>query len=105
MMLWAILTIMTSAAAVFLAAPFLRRLDQPHEPAATRDIEVYRDQLAEVEKETAAGLIDSDQAETASAEIKRRLLAADRAPAPISARGPITAPGSTVISLSSRALG
>jgi cytochrome c-type biogenesis protein CcmH len=37
MTLWAILTIMTSAAAVFLAAPFLRRLDQPKEtPAADR---------------------------------------------------------------------
>jgi cytochrome c-type biogenesis protein CcmH len=31
MTLWAILTITTSAAAVFLAAPFLRRLDQPKE--------------------------------------------------------------------------
>jgi cytochrome c-type biogenesis protein CcmH len=86
MTLWAILTIMTSAAAVFLAAPFLRRLDQPREAPAARDIEIYRDQLAEVEKETAAGLIDSDQAETASVEIKRRLLAADRASGPMLAR-------------------
>jgi len=86
MTLWAILTIMTSAAAVFLAAPFLRRLDQPHEAPGARDIEIYRDQLAEVEKETAAGLIDRDQAETANAEIKRRLLAADRASAPMLAR-------------------
>lgn len=84
MILWAILTIMTSAAAVYLAAPFLRRLDQSQE--ATRDIEVYRDQLAEVEKEAAAGLIEGDQAETASTEIKRRLLAADRARPPNLAR-------------------
>jgi cytochrome c-type biogenesis protein CcmH len=34
MTLWAILTIMISAAAVFLAAPFLRRLDQAAETAA-----------------------------------------------------------------------
>jgi cytochrome c-type biogenesis protein CcmH len=34
MTLWAILTIMTSTAAVFLAAPFLRRLDQPKETLA-----------------------------------------------------------------------
>ena len=80
MILWAILTIMTSAAAVFLAAPFLRRLDQRQEEA--RDIEVYRDQLSEVEKDAVAGLIDGDQAESASTEIKRRLLAADRARAP-----------------------
>jgi cytochrome c-type biogenesis protein CcmH len=37
MTLWAILTIMTSAAAVFLATPFLRRLDRPKEtPTADR---------------------------------------------------------------------
>jgi hypothetical protein len=34
MTLWAILTITTSAAAVFRAAPFLRRLDQPNEVKA-----------------------------------------------------------------------
>jgi cytochrome c-type biogenesis protein CcmH len=84
MTLWAILTIMTSAAAVFLAAPFLRRLDQRQEPA--RDIEVYRDQLSEVEREAAAGLIDGDQVENANTEIKRRLLAADRARPPKLAR-------------------
>jgi cytochrome c-type biogenesis protein CcmH len=84
MTLWAILTIMTSAAAVFLATPFLRRLDQRQEEG--RDIEVYRDQLSEVEKEAAAGLIDGDQAERASTEIKRRLLAADRARGPSLAR-------------------
>lgn len=84
MILWAVLTIMTSAAAVYLAAPFLRRLDQS--PETTRDIEVYRDQLTEVEKEAAAGLIEGDQAETASTEIKRRLLAADRARGPNLAR-------------------
>jgi cytochrome c-type biogenesis protein CcmH len=84
MTLWAILTIMTSAAAVFLAAPFLRRLDQRQEEAG--DIEVYRDQLSEVEKDAAAGLIDGDQAESARTEIKRRLLAADRARAPSLAR-------------------
>ena len=85
MILWAILTIMTSVAAVFLAAPFLRRLDQRQE-APAGDIEVYRDQLAEVEKEAAAGLIEGDQAETASTEIKRRMLAADRARSPSPAR-------------------
>jgi cytochrome c-type biogenesis protein CcmH len=34
MTLWAILTIMTSAAAVLLAAPFLRRLDRPRDTSA-----------------------------------------------------------------------
>jgi cytochrome c-type biogenesis protein CcmH len=83
MTLSAILTIMTSAAAGFLAALFWRRLGQPHEAPAARDIEVCRDQPAEVGKETAAGPIDGGQAETGNAMIKRRLLAADRAHAPI----------------------
>ena len=85
MTLSAILMILTSAAAGFLAALFLRRRDQPHEAAAAGDIEPYRDRLAEVQRETAAGPIDSGQAETASTEIKRRLLAADRASTPTSA--------------------
>jgi cytochrome c-type biogenesis protein CcmH len=85
MTLPAILMIMTSAAAGFLAALFLRGRDQPHQALAARDIENYRDRPAEVQTETAAGLVDGDQAETASAEIKRRLLAADRVPAPTSA--------------------
>jgi cytochrome c-type biogenesis protein CcmH len=84
MTLWAILTIMTAAAAVYLAAPFLRRLDQ--QPEGARDIEVYRDQLVEVEREAAAGLIEVNQAETARTEIQRRLLAADGARPPSLAR-------------------
>jgi len=79
-MLWVILTIMTSVAAVFLAAPFLRRLDQ--RPEAARDIEVYCDQLAEVEKKAAAGLIEGEQAAAARTEIRRRILAADRGRSP-----------------------
>jgi cytochrome c-type biogenesis protein CcmH len=84
-LLWILLTAMCSAAAVLVAAPFLRRLDGG-ETALARDVEIYRDQLREVEREAADGLIDAEQAESASQEIKRRLLAADRsseaAPAP-----------------------
>jgi cytochrome c-type biogenesis protein CcmH len=82
MTLSAILMIMTSAAAGFLAALLFRRRDQPHEAPAARDIESYRDRLAEAQRETAAGLIDGGQAGTASAGIKRRVLVADRVPAP-----------------------
>ncbi len=84
-LLWILLTAMCSAAAVLVAAPFLRRLDG-RDTALARDVEIYRDQLREVEREAADGLIDAEQAESASQEIKRRLLAADRsseaAPAP-----------------------
>ena len=79
MTLWLILTIMTSAAAVWLSAPLIRRFDRPRGADAAGDIEVYRDQLQEVERELGDGLIDEAQAETARIEIKRRILAADRA--------------------------
>jgi cytochrome c-type biogenesis protein CcmH len=75
MILWLVLTVMTSIAAVFISAPFIRRLER-RQTASSSDVAVYRDQLKEVDKETALGLIDAVQAETAKTEIKRRMLAA-----------------------------
>ncbi|HSV22870.1 MAG TPA: c-type cytochrome biogenesis protein CcmI, partial [Xanthobacteraceae bacterium] len=82
MTLWLVLTIMTSAAAVLVSAPFIRRFDRPQLESAG-DIEVYRDQLKEVENERRQGQIDDTQAETARIEIKRRALAADRLEQPM----------------------
>jgi cytochrome c-type biogenesis protein CcmH len=73
MTLWLILTVMTSAAAVVLSAPFIRRLDQTRIGSAG-EIEVYRDQLREVERELRQGHIDEQHADLASVEIKRRVL-------------------------------
>ncbi|TLG75083.1 c-type cytochrome biogenesis protein CcmI [Methylocystis sp. B8] len=75
MILWFILTVMTSIAAVFVSAPFIRRLDW-RQNGLSSDVAVYRDQLKEVDNEAALGLIDASQAETAKTEIKRRMLAA-----------------------------
>jgi cytochrome c-type biogenesis protein CcmH len=86
MTLWVILTIMTSVTAVLVSAPFLRRLDQHRVAGSEGNVAVYLDQLIELEKEAAAGLIDTDRAEAARAEIKRRILAADRAQKPLLAR-------------------
>ena len=77
MLLWIILTIMTAAAAVWVSAPLLRRLDD-RQSAAARDLEVYRDQLAEIDREQTEGSIDADQAAAAGLEIKRRMLATDQ---------------------------
>ena len=82
MTLWLVLTIMTSAAAVLVSAPFIRRFDRPQLESAG-DIEVYRDQLKEVENERRQGQIDDTQAEAARIEIKRRALAADRLEQPM----------------------
>jgi len=82
MTLWLVLTIMTSAAAVLVSAPFIRRFGRPQAESAG-DIEVYRDQLKEVESELRQGLIDDTHAETARVEIKRRALAAGRMEQPV----------------------
>ena len=77
MTLWFVLTIMIAVAAVLVSAPFIRRFDRPQAEVAG-DIEVYRDQLKEVESELRQGLIEDAQAEAARLEIKRRALAADQ---------------------------
>jgi cytochrome c-type biogenesis protein CcmH len=78
MTLWLILTIVTSAAAVWLSVPLIRRLDRP-QPESAGDVGVDRDRLREVERELRDGQIDAAQAETTGIEIKRRILKADRA--------------------------
>ena len=83
MTLWVILTIMTSVTAVLVSAPFLRRLDEQGATTSAGDVAVYLDQLIELEREAAAGLIDGEQTEAARAEIKRRIVTADRAPKPL----------------------
>src|ERR1700730_13360367 len=75
MTLWLIMTVMTSAAAVWLSVPLARRFNRPPTDAAG-NIAVYRDQLREIESELQQGAIDDGQAKTAGVEIKRRILAA-----------------------------
>jgi cytochrome c-type biogenesis protein CcmH len=58
-----ILTIMTSTAAIFLLAMFLRASDRKGAAMAARDGESYRDQPSAVEEVTGANRIDSDQAD------------------------------------------
>jgi cytochrome c-type biogenesis protein CcmH len=84
MALWLILTVMTSAAAVWLMVPLIRHAGRPHDETGS-DIAVYRDQLQEVERDLKDGRIDAAQAETARIEIRRRILAAG---APRPAAGP-----------------
>jgi len=73
MALWLVLTAMTSVAAVLVAAPFLRDWDRRPECRA-RD--VFREQLADIERECARGDIDAASAREAATEIRRRLLSA-----------------------------
>jgi len=76
MTLWLILAAMTAAAVVALIWPLARRAGAARSGS---DIAVYRDQLAEIERDLAAGLVGKTEAEAARVEISRRLLAASDA--------------------------
>ena len=74
MLLWSILVLITALAIAFLLWPLLARRG----PAASRtayDMAVYRDQLAEVERDHERGLLSVDEFQAARTEISRRILA------------------------------
>ncbi len=76
MTLWLILAAMTAAAIFAVIWPLARHAGAGRSGS---DIAVYRDQLAEVERDLAAGLVGKTEAEAARVEISRRLLAASDA--------------------------
>lgn len=78
MLLWILVAILTAAVAAVLLLPLLRAAARVEAPRS-HDVEVYRDQLKELERDRAGGLISGEDAEFARAEIARRLLAASDA--------------------------
>ena len=72
MILWLVLALMTAAAIFAVLWPLSRRTAL----RAGSDIAVYRDQLDEIERDRAAGLIGEDEADAARVEVSRRLIAA-----------------------------
>jgi cytochrome c-type biogenesis protein CcmH len=88
MTLWFALALMTAAAVLAVLWPLARRGRQLRSGS---DIEVYRDQLEEIERDRAAGLIADNEAAGAKVEVSRRLLAAaDAQPAPADGAGTAT---------------
>lgn len=78
MMFWAMaLAMMVAVAALLVLA--LRRGDPQAEGAQAYDLRVYRDQLREVERDLARGVVSDDEAARLRVEIGRRVLAADQA--------------------------
>ena len=73
MTLWFVFALMT-AAAVFAVLWPLGRGSRPHSDSS--EAAVYKDQLTEIDRDVAAGLIGAPEAEAARVEIGRRLLAA-----------------------------
>ena len=73
MTLWFVFALMTAAASFAVLWPLGRR-GQPHSGGG--EAAVYRDQLAEIDRDVASGLLGSSEADAARIEISRRLLAA-----------------------------
>jgi cytochrome c-type biogenesis protein CcmH len=79
---WSVAALLSLGVAGLLIAASLRgRAEAGTAPAASdrsRDMQVYRDQLAEVERDLARGTLDPAEGQRLRAEIARRLLEADR---------------------------
>lgn len=90
-MIWVFAALMTATLILWLTQPLWRRSGAAGAERSAYDLAVYRDQLAELERDLARGLIGTGEAEAAKAEIARRMLAADKggtASAPAPARLP-----------------
>lgn len=83
MLLWTAIALMTGAAIFAVLWPLRVQSEDPGEASAgdvEADLAVYRDQLAEIERDRASGLIGAGESEAARAEVARRMLrAADEA--------------------------
>lgn len=78
MTLWFVFALMTVAAIFAVLLPLGRSGRAQHQGSQDQggEVAVYKDQLAEVERDRVAGLIAAPEAEAARVEISRRLLAA-----------------------------
>jgi len=74
---WLIAGGLAGLVALTLALAF-RRAEREGLAAAESDLLVYREQLAEIDRDVARGVVSEADAEAVRVEVKRRLLAADR---------------------------
>lgn len=100
MLLACLLAGVTLIVLAMVLGPLLKPTKAPAERAAF-DRAVYRDQLRELEREAARGVIDPGEAGTARLELQRRLLAADAvaAPAATGTRQPVLAVSLAIVIL------
>lgn len=73
-MIWLIFAGMTAAVAAALLVPFMRNSADTLSPDSEFDRAIYRDQLLELDRDKARGLIGETEAQAARNEISRRLL-------------------------------
>lgn len=76
---WITAAVITALVAVLMLLALRSR--QGAEPSAEHDLQVYRDQMKEVERDLSRGIIGAEEAGRLRAEVARRVLDADRAAA------------------------
>lgn len=79
MLLWLALALMTGMVLLFLLRP-LWRARAPLRPRAEFDLAIWRDQLAEIDRDVARGVLTSEEAVAARLEIERRVLRSAASP-------------------------
>ncbi|UVK38132.1 c-type cytochrome biogenesis protein CcmI [Mesorhizobium sp. AR10] len=87
MLFWVIAAILTLGASLAVLLPLAGGVKRAS-TSSDHDLEVYRDQLAELDRDAARGLIQPAEAEEARAEIARRILRLDNAGAADNAARP-----------------
>ena len=75
MAFWLVVAVLTALVVALVVRPFFVNRDQKR--SADYDVEVYKSQLRELDKEREEGLISNQEADAAKSEIAKRLLAAD----------------------------
>ncbi|MEM6382491.1 MAG: c-type cytochrome biogenesis protein CcmI [Pseudomonadota bacterium] len=81
-MIWIAFALLTALAAIAVLVPFARGRTVGAKPEADEEVgggsdaEVYKDQLAEIDRDKARGILSETEAEAARIEISRRLLKA-----------------------------
>ena len=84
MMIWLIFAGMTATVVAALLVPFIRKSAAAQAPDSDFDRAIYRDQLQELDRDAARGLIGEAEAQAARNEISRRLLQVAKPEAPLS---------------------
>ncbi|MGH6931347.1 MAG: c-type cytochrome biogenesis protein CcmI [Dongiaceae bacterium] len=75
MMFWLFAAVMTAVAVGLVLRPLLSGHGKPRSRMEF-DLDIYRDQLAEIDRDIARGVLAADQVRSARLEIERRMLAA-----------------------------
>ena len=74
MIFWIVCAVLTVAVIVATLRPIMRATEYDSQPDSA-DLQVYKDQLAEVDRDISRGLLTADEAQAARIEISRRILA------------------------------